>query len=117
MAPSPPPTSTASAPPPATPEQLRALYDQAVATGDAAELVRELCRTLGVNLRGLAELTGVARNTVWTWSAGRQKPSPLALHGLEALVSPTKALQRRIEKVRSLHPLGSTGRPKKRIIT
>jgi len=103
--------------PPAPPlPDLPALYRAAVETGDAAELVRELCRTLGVNLRGLAELTGVARNTVWTWSAGRQKPSPLALHGLEALVSPTKALQRRIEKVRSLHPLGSTGRPKKRII-
>jgi len=111
MAPTPPPT-TAPSPPPATPEQLRALYDQALLTGDAAELVRELCRTLGVSLRGLAELTGIGHSTLAKWARGANPARPRTLRDVAPFLQPTKAIQKKVAATLAGHPLGRRGRPR-----
>jgi hypothetical protein len=84
-----------------------------VATGDAAELVRELCRTLGVSLRGLAELTGVTYQTLFYWQAGKQRAMDRTLRDVKPLLNPSRQMLRRVEVVRSRLPFGLRGRPRK----
>lgn len=97
-----------------TPEDLPRLYQHALETGEAGELVRALCAVHGVNLRGLAELTGIPYSTIHRWSTGRQRGMPRTLRELQPLVRPSRSTRARIEAARSEHRFTSTGRPPKR---
>lgn len=114
MTPTDPTDQAASEAPAPTAEDLPGLYEAALATGQAGELVRALCAVWGVNLRGLAELSGITAASLSTWNhGGRAMPRTLRAD-IAPLVKPTRAMQRRIADVRSRHPSGQRGRPSKR---
>jgi hypothetical protein len=94
-------------------EDLPELYQRALETGDAAELVRALCSVWGVNLRGLAELTGITYRTLSAWTRNEQQATQRTIRDLQPLLKPNRAMQRRIADVCPRAPLGLKGRPKK----
>lgn len=100
--------------PPREVPDLRAFYEHALETGQAGELVRELCRALGVNLRGLAELSGISQRTLLDWKNAQQHGHRRTLRDLESLVAPEAALLLRVEQIRATAPYGTRGRPRNR---
>lgn len=48
--------------------------------------IKEYLRTNGIALEDFAKLIGVRLNTVWKWTAGRNKPSPMAQQNLKKIL-------------------------------
>jgi hypothetical protein len=67
----------------------------------------------GVNLRGLAELTGVSQRALGAWVRQERSATRRAVEDLQPLLKPSKAVLRQIGAVRQRFPIGLRGRPNK----
>jgi len=99
---------------PTVQHDLAALYQQALETGEAGPLVRALLETYKVNLRGLAEVSGVHHETLSRWGRGVNLADRRTLQGLRPLIYPDDELLDQLRRAASARPLSRRGRPRKR---